>query len=92
MKTDEVRDRPLDSFGGRPPCCLSCIERLFSYWQGRFAACAFCWTHLAYWSPAGQLGRCPKPHKGRCPLTLQGALPLDPFFVARLERFSLHFG
>jgi len=47
---------------------------------------------FAYWSPAERLGRCPKPHKGRCPLTLQGALPLDPFFVARLEHFSLRFG
>ena len=47
---------------------------------------------FAYWSPAGQLGRCPKPRKGRCPLTLQGALPLDPFFVARLERVTLLLG
>ena len=39
-KTNEVRDRPLDSFGGRLPCRLNCIGRLFSYWQGRFAACA----------------------------------------------------
>ena len=42
MKTDEVRDRPLDSFGGRLPCYLNYIGRFFSYWQGRFAACAFC--------------------------------------------------
>ena len=41
MKTDEVRDRPLDSFGGRLPCCLNYIGRFFSYWQGRFAACTF---------------------------------------------------
>ena len=39
-KTNEVRDRPLDSFGGRLPYRLNCIGRLFSYWQGRFAACA----------------------------------------------------
>ena len=45
-----------------------------------------CWRLPLNWSPAEQLGRCPKPHKGRCPLTLQGALPLDPFFAPRLER------
>ena len=45
-----------------------------SYWQGRFAACTFCWACLTNWSPDQQLGRCPKPHKGRCPLTLQGAI------------------
>ena len=67
-------------------------EEAQSYWQGRFAACAFCWTRLAYWSPAERLGRCPKPHQRRCLWTPQGALPLDPFFVARLERFSLRFG
>ena len=43
-----------------------------------------CWLLPLNWSPAEQLGRCPKPHKGRCPLTLQGALPLDPFWAARL--------
>ena len=48
-----------------------------------------CWLLPLNWSPAEQLGRCPKPHKGRCPLTLQGALPLDPFFAPRLERACL---
>ena len=43
-----------------------------SYWQGRFAACTFCWTRLTCWSPVEQLGRCPKPQQGRCPCTLQG--------------------
>ena len=47
------------------------------------------WRFPLNWSPAEQLGRCPKPHKGRCPLTLQGALPLDPFFEPRLERACL---
>ena len=32
-----------------------------------------CWRLPWNWSPAQQLGRCPKPHKGRRPLTLQGA-------------------
>ena len=36
-----LSDRPLDSFGGRLPCYLNYIGRFFSYWQGRFAACAF---------------------------------------------------
>ena len=83
METDEVRGRPLDSFGGRLPCYLNCIGRLFSYWQGRFAACALL-TFPLEWSPAERLGRCPKPHKGRRPLTLQGTLSLDPFWAARL--------
>ena len=48
-----------------------------------------CWLLPLNWSPAEQLGRCPKPHKGRCPLTLQGALPLDPFFAPRLEHTCL---
>ena len=48
-----------------------------------------CWRLPWNWSPAQQLGRCPKPHKGRRPLTLQGALPLDPFLAARLGRASL---
>ncbi len=47
---------------------------------------------FAYWSPAERLGRCPKPHQRRCLWTPQGALPLDPFFVARLERVILAFG
>ena len=65
-----------------------------SYWQGRFAACTFCWACLTNWSPDQQLGRCPKPHKGRCPLTLQGAdekgrsPPLDPF--SRLSWSHFH--
>ena len=47
-----------------------------------------CGLLLLNWSPAEQLGRCPKPHKGRCPLTLQGTLSLDPFLAPRLERAS----
>ena len=46
-----------------------------------------CWRLSWNWSPAQQLGRCPKPHKGRCPLTLQGALPLDPFSRLSWSRF-----
>ena len=41
------------------------------------------------WSPAQQLGRCPKPHKGRRPLTPQGTLSLDPFWQPSLGALSL---
>ena len=43
------------------------------------------------WSPAQQLGRCPKPHKGRRPLTLQGTLSLDPFWLPGLGALPLLF-
>ena len=43
------------------------------------------------WSPAQQLGRCPKPHKGRRPLTLQGTLSLDPFWLPGLVALPLLF-
>ncbi len=50
-----------------------------------------CWRFPWNWSPAQQLGRCPKPHKGRCPLTLQGALPLDPFLCPGLSSLPYFF-
>ena len=40
---------------------------------GTLRCLRLCWRLPWDWSPAEQLGRCPKPHKGRCPLTLQGA-------------------
>ena len=55
---------------------------------GTLRCLRLCWRLLLNWSPAERLGRCPKPQQGRCPCTLQGALPLDPFFVPRLERVS----
>ena len=58
-----------------------------SYWQGRFAACAFVERFLGIGRPRNGWGVA-KPQPGRCPCTLQGALPLDPFFVPRLERAS----
>ena len=64
-----LSDRPLDSFGGRPPCCLSCIERLFSYWQGRFAACAFVGDVCILVA---------RVRVGALPQTPQGTLSLDP--------------
>ena len=43
------------------------------------------------WSPAQQLGRCPKPHKGRRPLTPQRTLSLDPFWLPGLGALPLLF-
>ena len=48
-----------------------------------------CWRLPWNWSPAQQLGRCPKPHKGRRPLTLQGTLSLDPFWLPGLGALPL---
>ena len=48
-----------------------------------------CWRLPWNWSPAQQLGRCPKPHKGRRPLTLQGTLSLDPFWLPGLSALPL---
>ena len=76
---------------------------------GRICGCAkllagtlrclrLCWQLPWDWSPAEQLGRCPKPHKGAPPLDpargrRKGTKsPLDPFFAAILGRFSLHLG
>ena len=50
-----------------------------------------CWRLPWNWSPAQQLGRCPKPHKGRRPLTLQGTLSLDPFWLPGLVALPLLF-
>jgi len=50
-----------------------------------------CWRLPWNWSPAQQLGRCPKPHKGRRPLTLQGTLSLDPFWLPGLGALPYFF-
>ena len=50
-----------------------------------------CWRLPWNWSPAQQLGRCPKPHKGRRPLTLQGTLSLDPFLCPGLSSLPYFF-
>ena len=67
MKTDEVRDRPLDSFGGRLPCCLNYIGRFFSYWQGRFAACTFVGGFLEIERPKNSWGVAPNPTRDAVP-------------------------
>ena len=89
-KTNEVRDRPLDSFGS-PPMLLDCVGRLFSYWQGRFAACTFVVRIWHTGHPWSGWGVAPNPtrgaasglRKGHCPLPLfgppgLGALPYYP--------------
>ena len=69
MKTDEVRDRPLDSFGGRLPCCLNCIGSFLV--TGRDASL-----------PAPLLGAfcilVARGTVGALPQTPQGTLSLDP--------------
>ena len=63
-----------------------------SYWQGRFAACAFVGGFLGVGRTWNSWGVAPNPTRELRPLTPQGGFPLDPFFAARLERFSLRFG
>ena len=63
-----------------------------SYWQGRFAACAFVERVWHTGHPRNSWGVAPNPTRELRPLTPQGGFPLDPFFAARLECFSLRFG
>ena len=60
-----------------------------SYWQGRFAACALVGDFLWSGRPRKSWGVAPNPTRELRPLTPQGGFPLDPFWAARLERFSL---
>ena len=60
-----------------------------SYWQGRFAACAFVERVWHTGRPRNSWGVAPNPTRELRPLTPQGGFPLDPFWAARLERFSL---
>ena len=55
--------------------CSALVERNCRVWHN--------------WSNGAAVGALPKPHKGRRPLTLQGTLSLDPFWAARLGRFSI---
>ena len=65
---------------------------------GTLRCLRLCGLFSLNWSPVELLGRCPKPHKGAPPLDpargrRKGTKsPLDPFFAARLECFSLRFG
>ena len=63
-----------------------------SYWQGRFAACAFVGGFLGIGRPRNSWGVAPNPSRDAVPAPCKGQLPLDPFFVARLGRFSLPLG
>ena len=64
---------------------------------GTLRCLRLCGLFSLNWSPVELLGRCPKPHKGAPPLDpargrRKGTKsPLDPFFAARLECFSLPF-
>ena len=60
-----------------------------SYWQGRFAACALVGDFLWSGRPRKSWGVAPNPTMEHRPLTPQGGIPRDPFWAARLERFSL---
>ena len=59
-----------------------------SYWQGRFAACAFVGDFLWSGRPRKSWGVAPNPTRELRPLTPQGGFPLDPFLALRLERAS----
>ena len=58
---------------------------------GTLRCLRLCWRLPWNWSPAQQLGHCPKPHKGRRPLTLQGTLSLDPFLCPGLSSLPYFF-
>ena len=60
-----------------------------SYWQGRFAACAFVGDFLGIGRTRSSWGVAPNPTRELRPLTPQGTLSLDPFSASRLERASL---
>ena len=60
-----------------------------SYWQGRFAACAFVGGFLGIGRTRNCWGVAPNPTRELRPLTPQGTLSLDPFSASRLERTSL---
>ena len=58
------------NLGGRAAWGRSCgSAKLLA---GTLRCLHLCWRFPWNWSPAQQLGRCPKPHKGRRPLTPQG--------------------
>ena len=60
-----------------------------SYWQGRFAACAFLAFPLELVARETVGALPPNPTRELRPLTPQGTLSLDPFSASRLERASL---
>ena len=59
-----------------------------SYWQGRFAACAFVGFSLGVGLTRNSWGVAPNPTRELRPLTPQGGSPLDP--SARLSWSLLH--
>ena len=59
-----------------------------SYWQGRFAACAFVERVWHTGHPRNSWGVAPNPTRELRPLTPQGTLSLDPFWAAQLGRIT----
>ena len=62
-----------------------------SYWQGRFAACAFVGGFLGIGRPRNSWGVAPNPTRELRPLTPQGGLPLDPFLCLGLSSLPYFF-
>ena len=60
-----------------------------SYWQGRFAACTFCWACLTNWSPDQQLGQLPLDPISRCSWSHFHAPSACSFLVLRLSPYLL---
>ena len=82
-----LSDRPLDSFGSRLPCRWSCIARLYSYWQGRFAACTFVECVCDAGRPRNSWGVAPNPSRGAAPAPCKGHCPLTLFLRPGLVAF-----
>ena len=59
-----------------------------SYWQGRFAACAFVGGFLGIGRPRNGWGVAPNPSRDAVPAPCKGHCPLTRFLAARLERFT----
>ena len=87
MKTDEVRDRPLDSFGGRLPCCLNCIGSFLV--TGRDASLpAPLLGAVCILVARGTVGALPQTPQGTLSLDpARGNFPLDPFSRLNWSRF-----
>ena len=55
-----------------------------SYWQGRFAACAFVGGFLGIGRARNSWGVAPNPSRDAVPAPCKGQLPLDPFWLPGL--------
>ena len=61
-----------------------------SYWQGRFAACAFVGGFLGIGRPRNSWGVAPNPSRDAVPAPCKGQLPLDPFWLPSLVALSYY--